>query len=410
MYKFSSNTKLIILVILVSFFVGGFAGAVFSFLSADLAQMTLAPFIKIFRSEQEAGKYQISQMAEESATISAVKKITPSVVSIVITKELVKYKKMSGFEGTLFEEFFGSMPFTFGFDVPSGKEKMKIGGGTGFTVSEDGMILTNRHVVEDEEAEYTVITSSGKTYDAKVLAVDTLLDLALIKISAAGLSVARLGDSDKIEIGQTVIAIGNALSEYPNTVTKGIVSAQGRRVVAGGASGSGIIEEAIQIDAAINPGNSGGPIVDLQGDVIGIATAMTMNGKSIGFAIPVNAAKKAIESVQKFGKIMRPWLGVRYVLINQELKTSKNLPFAFGAWLIRGEATTDTAVVPGSPADKAGLEENNIILEVGGVKVNENHSLSSLLSKYNPGDEVDLKVYQKGETKNIKVKLEERKE
>lgn len=409
MYKFSSNTKFIILVILVSFFVGGFAGVVFNFLSADLAQTTLAPLIKIL-SRQGAEKYQISQMAEESATISSVKKITPSVVSIAITKELVKYKQMSGFEGTPFEEYFGSVPFNFGFDVPSGTEKTKIGGGTGFIVSPDGMILTNRHVVEDEEAEYTVITSSGKTYNAKILAADTLLDLAIIKIDAAGLPVASLGDSDKIEIGQTVISIGNALSEYPNTVTKGIVSAQGRRVLAGGYSGSEIIEEAIQIDAAINPGNSGGPIVDLQGNVIGIATAMTAGGESIGFAIPVNAAKKAIESVQKFGKILRPWLGVRYVLINQELKQSQNLPFAYGAWIIRGEATTDTAVVPGSPADKAGLEENNIILEVGGVKVDENHSLSSLLSKYNPGDEVDLKVYQKGEAKNIKVKLEERKE
>lgn len=403
MFKLSQNAKLITIVVIISFFVGGFAGVVFNFLITDLIKTTFTPIVEIFRPKEEVVKQVVSTIEEESATITAVKKISPSVVSVIVTKELSKYKDTNGFE-------FGDFFFPFEFQAPEGKEKTQVGGGSGFIVSSDGLILTNRHVVSDKDAQYTVITSDGKTYDTKVLAVDTLLDLAIVKIEGQNLPMAELGDSNTIEVGQTIVAIGNALSEYPNTVTKGIVSAKGRRVVAGGYAGSEIIEEAIQIDAAINPGNSGGPIVNLKGEVVGVATAMTAGGQLIAFAIPINAAKTVVESVKKFGKIVRPWLGVRYILINSELKQRKNLPFDYGAWIVRGESAEDAAVIPGSPADKAGLGENNIILEVNGIKVTESQSLSNLLSKYNPGDEITLKVYKKGETEDVRVKLEERRE
>ncbi|RLB87157.1 MAG: hypothetical protein DRH10_09570, partial [Deltaproteobacteria bacterium] len=227
-------------------------------------------------------------------------------------------------------------------------------------------------------------------------------------IEAKNLPTLELGDSDKIEIGQTVIAIGNALGEFRNTVTKGVISGIGRTITAGDSRGrSEMIESAIQTDAAINPGNSGGPIVNLAGQVIGINTAISSQGQLLGFAIPINEAKRVINSVEKYGKIVRPFLGVRYILNNPEFAKKNQLKVDYGAIIVRGETVKDFAVIPGSPADKAGLQENDIILEVNGTKIERGNSLAKLLSKYAPGDEVTLKVLSKGKEKEVKVKLEE---
>lgn len=423
------NRKFVLLTIVVSFFVSTLIGCAAGFLGGYLLprlfpQLNLT---KIFpqsiekeietlpffpsttgpsTSSQPATSSEKSFLTEEEATIEAVKKVSKAVVSISITKEIIREKVEFPFD-----EFFFGTPFWQETPQPKKQESIKeeVGGGTGFIISSDGLILTNKHVVNDEKASYQVITNDNQFYPAKVLAVDPFLDLAILKIEAKNLPTVTLGNSDQIQIGQTVIAIGNTLSEYRNTVTKGVISGINRRVVAGGGltNISEVIEGAIQTDAAINPGNSGGPLINLKGEVIGINTAISQAGQSIGFAIPINLAKPVIESVKKYGRIIRPWIGVRYILINKKIAEENKLPVDYGALITRGEKSTDLAVIPGSPADKAGLQENDIILEVNGLKVSENKPLSFLIQKQKPGDKVKLKILRKGETKIIEVVLGE---
>jgi len=358
--------------------------------------------------------------SNQDATI-AVEQASPSVVSIIVTKEITTYygNPQSSFDDFFKNWSFGFDDFFYGPRIPENwgpnppqeekKETRQIGGGTGFIISsEDGLILTNKHVVSDTEAEYTVITNDGEKYEAEVLARDPFNDIAILKVQASDLSEIKLGDSDTLKIGQTVIAIGNALGEYRNTVTKGVISGISRRVIAGDAYGSSeVLENVIQTDAAINFGNSGGPLINLQGEVIGINTAINIEGQLIGFAIPVNQAKQVIESVKEYGYIIRPYIGVRYTLINKDIIEKNNLEVNYGALIVRGPEESDLAVIPGSPANKAGLAENDIILEVNGEKINEEYSLSRAIQKHQPGDEIELKVYHQGEEKIIKVILEE---
>lgn len=352
---------------------------------------------------------------EESATTQAVVKVAPSVVSIIVTKDLSKIYNMTGPQP--FDYFFENFgfPFNFFFTQPSPQQpqgKQEVGGGTGFVINQaKGLILTNRHVVDDTEAEYTVLTNDGRRFSARVVARDAVNDMALVQIDNNSLPAATLGDSDRVQIGQTVIAIGNALGEYRNTVTKGVISGIGRNVIAGDSRGlREQLEGVFQTDAAINPGNSGGPLVNLAGEVIGINTAINREGQLIGFAIPINEAKRMIDSYNKYGRIVRPYLGIRYVMITPQLVEANNLPVDYGALLVRGESRDQLAVIPGSPADKAGLRENDIILEVNGQRISPEFSLVRALSRYNPGDTITLKVYSQGATKEIKVTLEEFKE
>jgi len=351
---------------------------------------------------------QIMQIIEDSATVQVVEKSSPAVVSIVISKELNNINAIGP----------GNFPFDFfGFQWPffeSGEDDgepviQEVGGGTGFVVTSDGLIVTNRHVVSDEGAEYTVVLNDGVKYPAEVMAVDSFLDLAIIKIEAEGdLPTLELGDSDDLKIGQTVIAIGNALSEYQNTVTRGVISGINRRVVAGDNYGrSEVIEEAIQTDAAINPGNSGGPLLNLAGQVVGVNTAMSERGQSVGFAIPINSAKKIVESVREYGRIVRPWIGVRYMILNDSIAKENKISVNYGALVVRGRNPEELAIIPGSPADKAGLLENDIILEVDGERIDEDNPLGRAINQYSPGDKIRLKVLSKGEEKEVTAELEE---
>jgi len=375
-----------------------------------------------FNSSKPVG--QPLTLQEESATTSAVKKVSPAVVSIIISKDLSKIYNSTGAPMFPFDNFFNNLGFPFNFffnqDLPQQPQsnqpsapqgKQEIGGGTGFVIdSAKGLILTNRHVVDDTSADYTVLTNDGKKLSAKVVARDTVNDMALVQVEDKTLPSVILGDSDKVEIGETVIAIGNALGEYRNTVTKGVISGIGRNVVAGDNQGSSEqLEGVLQTDAAINPGNSGGPLINLVGQVIGINTAVSQQGQLIGFALPINEAKRMIDNFQKNGRIARPYLGIRYVDITPELAKVNQLPVDYGALIIRGQKVSALAVIPGSPADKAGLTENDIILEVNGTKLDQDHSLVKILANFNPGDTINLKVYQKGKIKNIQVKLEEMK-
>ena len=372
------------------------------------------PELKISEKEKIVEKEPIylPQTSQEEAVIKVVKEVSPAVVSIIVTKDVPKLKLYYEDPFKEFEQFFGQ-PFEF--EVPQykqeGTEKKEIGGGTGFIVSEDGMILTNGHVVSDKEAEYTVLTNDGKKYPAKVLARDSIRDLALIKIENQEIPfpTIKLGDSDKLQIGQTVIAIGNALGEFRNTVSVGVISGLGRTVTAGGGGMIETLEDVIQTDAAINRGNSGGPILNLKGEVIGVNFAMAEAAENIGFAIPINKAKKDIEQVKTLGKIVYPFLGVRYVLITENIQKENNLPVDYGAWVRKGTGG-ETAIFPGSAAEKVGLKEGDIILEFNGEKITLENTLAKIIMKYNPGDKVSLKILKEGQEKIVEVILEERSE
>jgi S1-C subfamily serine protease len=292
---------------------------------------------------------------------------------------------------------------------PSEPDVQKIGAGSGFFVSRDGLIITNKHVVTDEAASYTVLTNDRKSYEAKVLTRDPVNDLALLKIDIQNAPTLELADSNAIQIGQKVVAIGNSLGQYENTVTTGVVSGIGRSITAGGQDGSEQLEGVIQTDAAINPGNSGGPLLNILGQVIGINTAIDREGQSVGFAIPSLDAQRGLESFKKNGKITRPFLGVRYVMISPDLAKRQKLPKDYGALVVRGETATDLAVVPGGPADKAGIVENDIILEVNGQKLSEEQTLAGRLRQLQVGDTVSFKVYHRGEEKVVKAQLGESK-
>ncbi len=266
--------------------------------------------------------------------------------------------------------------------------------------------------VSDKEAEYTVYlndeVNKGEKIRAEVIARDSKNDLAVLKINKKNLPFLEFSDSNKLQVGQTVITIGYALGEFDNTVSKGVISGLFRSITAGGGfTRTEVLKNLIQTDAAINPGNSGGPMLDIEGNVIGVNVAMA-SAENIGFAILGNEAKDVFEQVRDNGFIKEKetaFLGVRYMIITQNLKKENNLPYEYGALITRGEKKTDLAVVPGSPADKAGIMENDIILEVDGKKVNERNQLVDLIAEYKPGDEITLKIYHKGEEKNIKVTL-----
>ncbi len=399
--------SVIIITLIVGIVSGGTAGIVFS--TYGLKYLVKTPLVGKTIEEQIVKKIEVEELQEQSATIAAVKKVSPAVVSIIISKDLSKYYNHTGPNIFPFDDFF-EFGFPEFYSPQQKKGKQEIGVGTGFIVDgEKGLIITNKHVVADEDAEYSVITNDGQRYDnVEVLARDAINDLAIIKIKAKGLPQVELGDSDSLEIGQTVIAIGFALGEYKNTVTKGVISGRGRTIVAGDFRSSESLENVIQTDAAINPGNSGGPLLNLKGQVIGVNTAISREGQLIGFAIPANEAKFVYESIRDTGRIVRAFLGVRYIILNKAIAQANNLKVDYGALIVRGSTLEDLAVVPGSPADKAGLQENDIILEVNGKKINKNYSLRRAIGRLKPGEEVELKIFHKGKEKVVKVKLEER--
>lgn len=318
-------------------------------------------------------------LEESSAVIDTAKEVSPAVVSILTTRNV--------------RDFFGNIV-------------QESGGGTGFIVTSDGLIVTNKHVVDDTSADYTVVTSDGKDFTGKVLAKDPVFDLAIVQIEASGLPVVELGNADNLEIGQFVVAIGNALAEFQNTVTVGVVSAKDRQIIAGGPGDAERLEGLIQTDAAINPGNSGGPLVNLTGQVVGVNTAIAGDAVGIGFAIPVNVVKTALASFRENEAIKRPALGVRYLPVTKEVARLQDLPVDHGALIISG-SEGEAALVPGGPAEKAGLKEEDIILSVNDEEITEAKSLARLLQQYQVGDTVKLTILRATQTQEVSVTLGE---
>jgi len=408
---------ILILIIFISSIFGFLAGLV----SGSLFYLELRDYLsetpgfqKIIEKVTE--KEYVPQTTQEQAIIDVVSEASPAVVSIIVTKDL-----------PVFEKYYLS-PFEEYFDMPQyrqkGTEKKEIQSGTGFIISEDGIILTNKHLVLEEEVDYTVLTNDGKKFPARVLARDPLQDLAILKIETEKnidengdlienkFPIVKLGDSDKLQSGQTVVAIGNALGEFRNTISVGVVSGLGRTITASGGGLVETIEDVIQTDAAINQGNSGGPLLNLKGEVTGINTATVLGAQSIGFAIPINKAKRDIEQIKTFGKIVYAYLGVYYAIINEDLQKDYDLPVDYGAWVGRNASGEETpeAVIKGSVAEQAGLKKDDIILEFNNEKITTDNSLAKLIQKCNPGDKVTLKILRGKEEKILTVTLGEREE
>lgn len=330
---------------------------------------------------------------EQGAAIRAIKKVNPAVVSIAVFEDQISLviDKVSG-------------------KKISKTDKIQKGSGTGFLISSDGLIITNKHVVGvvvKESGSYQILLNNGKQYYAQLIGQDPLNDLALLKIFDKNLPFVELGDSDKLFPGTTVMAIGNALGIYQNSVTKGIVSGLNRDIVASDQAGNAeSLGNVIQTDAQINLGNSGGPLVDLNGQVVGVNVATDASGSSIGFAIPINDVKVVIKSAKEVGRIIRPRLGIRYLMLNEQLSYANKLPTNKGAWVSSGK-TDLPAVTPGSPADKAGIVAGDIVLEINTIKVDGLNTLLSVTQKYKPGDKIGLKIQRGNKIINKVVVLDE---
>jgi serine protease Do len=315
---------------------------------------------------------------EESDIAEVVKKVAPSVVSVT-----TKSQSDSSFFGTEDQE----------------------GAGTGIIVSKDGYILTNKHVIDGAKTVNVVLSDGTRYKDVKVLGSDPLNDVAFLKVpNVDNLQPAELGDSTSVQVGQKVVAIGNSLGQYQNTVTSGIISGTGRPVSAQAGDSVENLTDLIQTDAAINPGNSGGPLLNLAGQVIGINTAIVQNAQGIGFSIPIGAAKGILKGVLRDDGVRRAYLGVNYIPITADVAQRYNLSVTKGAYVFGGDGKT--AVVKGSPADKAGLKSKDIITKVGGIEVGDRGGVSSLVGEYAPGDTIELEILRNGKTMKVKVTLE----
>jgi serine protease Do len=330
---------------------------------------------------------------EQETTIRAIQKAMPAVVSIAVWGQQNQMTiNLSTGEQT------------------KNTEVTQIGAGSGFLVSADGLIITNKHVVEATNrttGQYKVTLNNGKEYQAQVVGTDILHDLAVLRINATNLPYLEMGDSVDLPIGLTVMAIGNSLGKYQNSVTKGIISGLGRNLVASGGNGyTETLDNVIQTDAQINVGNSGGPLIDLNGKVVGVNVAVDQAGGSLGFAIPIDSVKPVISSVQASGRIVRPRLGVRYVMIDETVKTKYKLTRDTGALVITGQ-NGESATVVGSPAAAAGLWEGDIILKVNDTTLNKLNQLQDVIQRYHPGQSIILQIDRKGQLLEKKLVLDE---
>lgn len=399
---------------LATFMVWRYRAPLFKYFATEYSKQTLA------QKEVTLPKNDIEQilpetiltdvLVPEDSVERAVQRANPAVVAIVVSKEVPKYKTSYQQQADPFAQFFGGQsPFgnlQIPVQTPDGTEKKQIGSGSGFIVSSDGYIVTNRHVVADTTADYEVELTNGKKYTATVLARDAILDVAIMKITASGLSYLTLGDSDSLKLGQSVVAIGNALGQFQNTISVGVVSGLSRSITASGGGVSELLDHVIQTDAAINPGNSGGPLLNLSGEVVGVNTAIVQGSQNIGFALPINSIKTVIDSVRKTGKIIRPYIGVRYQAVTPQLKVANNLSVDYGV-IVKGDSSKNLlAVVPGSPADKAGIVENDIILEINDVKIDSDNDFAQTIRRYKVGTSLSLTILSKGNWKKVTVVLE----
>jgi len=352
----------------------------------------------------------MAQTTYEEQIIATVRKVMPGVVSIVVGKAYEEIVHERPYELM--------MPHGDHLDPPPPEDelphtadgKIRIGGGSGFIVDSAGLVVTNKHVVRDPKAEYIVTTAAEDSYPARVLALDPLNDVAILKIDADALPTITLGNSDAIRLGQSVLAVGTALGEFQNTVSAGIVSGLSRFITAAidTEGHNERLRGLIQTDAAINPGNSGGPLVNLHGEAIGINAAVVFGAQNIGFAIPINKVLRDLEELKTYGRIRRPFLGVRYILLNQMLQKRFRLPVERGAFVLREGVADRPAVVPGSAAEHAGIREQDIIVAVNEIPIDEKIGIEDVLEKVALGATIPVKILREGKEQVLMLTAEER--
>ncbi len=330
---------------------------------------------------------------EESVVTKVVEQATPSVVTVSISKTQRLSFDPFGFD------FFGGF-----FNIPrqqTQEQKIEQDIGTGFIISADGLIVTNKHVVSDTQAKYKVVIGKDEVIEVKDIYRDPVTDLAILRVDRKDLKPVKLGDSSKLKVGQTVIAIGTALGEFRSTVTTGVISGLGRGITAGSPfEGSEKLDDVIQTDAAINPGNSGGPLFNSSGEVIGVNVAVSQSGQNIGFALPINLVKESINNFKTTGEFERPYLGVSYKLISKQAALLNEVPA--GAYV--------QEVVADSPAAKAGIKVGDIITEIDGQKLvdGKDTSLATMVNRKKVGDSLKVKYWRDGKDATVEVKLEKR--
>lgn len=367
---------IVVITILFSFGAGIAGGMIGSYIQTQSGNQSFAPVA--------SGNVSLQY---SSAVIDVVDKSIDSVVSIVVRQD-VPNRRQSG-----------------------SAQQRTVGAGSGFIITKEGLVLTNRHVVDEEDADYTVVLNDGTEIAATVIGRDPIMDIAVLKIDPGTkeLKPLPLGNSAQLKTGQQVIVIGNSLGEFANTVSSGIISALERSIRASNSAGTSaeLLDGVFQTDASINPGNSGGPVLDLAGNVVGVSVAIAQEAENIGFAIPIDSVKKVIDSAIQFGEIRRPYLGVRYTTVTPQIKEDNNLKVDYGALVIAGDAG-QPGVIAGSPAADAGIQVGDVILEVNGVRLDqEGTSLQKEIQKYNVGDKVELKYQRGDEIKTINVTLEQ---
>lgn len=342
-------------------------------------------------TQQNDGNVRV--LTEESVTIDIVKKAGPSVVTIA---------QAGGTEGSQFPFDFG--PF-FG-DPEAGEEDEDQNQvqdiGSGFITGDEGLIVTNKHVVSNPDVQYRVITNDDKEYSVQRIYRDPLNDIALLQIDpnqnpGSNLPAVELGDSSKLQTGQYVAAIGTSLGEFRNSVTTGVISGLGRGITAGSPYEGAVerLDNVIQTDAAINPGNSGGPLFNSSGQVIGVNTAVSASGQNIGFAIPINIIKDSLETFNQTGRFERPYLGVSYRIITGELASANDIP----------EGAYVQEVVQGSSAQEAGIERGDVLTEIDGQKINDETPLAQIVSRKKIGDTISIKLVRDNETREVEAIL-----
>lgn len=342
---------------------------------------------KIFKQDVLIQK-KIEITDEESVVTRVVEKATLSVVTVSINKDVITNST------DVFQQIFGNSPQ----QVETKNIEQDIG--TGFIISSDGLIVTNKHVVSDTQAKYKVVIGEDVIEVVNIYR-DPISDLAILKVDKTGLIPVEMGDSDKLKVGQTVIAIGTALGEFRSTVTKGVVSGLGRGITASGVGvGMEKLEDVIQVDAAINSGNSGGPLFDSSGKVIGVNVATSQNGQSIGFALPINLIKSSVDNFRNTGEFDRPYLGVAYQMISKQAALLNEVPV--GAYI--------QIVATSSPVEKAGMKVGDIITEIDGKKLADdaNISIVGIINQKKIGDTVKIKYFRDKQIIEVEVKLEKK--
>lgn len=332
------------------------------------------------------GTLEQKVLTEESVVIDVAEKVSPSVVTVSIETPARKVLEFNPFGGGISQRIEGGTPQ----DI-----------GTGFIASSDGLILTNKHVVSETDAKYKVITNDDKEYEVKQISRDPSNDIAILKIDVgADLKPVELGDSSNLKVGQFVVAIGTALGEFRHTVTTGVISGLGRGITAGSVYEGYVerLDDVIQTDAAINPGNSGGPLLNSAGQVIAINVAVAQGAQNIGFAIPINTLKEALNQFKQTGKFpAKPFLGVEYQMISQQSAILNDVPQ--GAYVV--------SVVAASAAETAGIKEGDIITKLAGQELSEKNTLADVISNKKPGDSISVEIWRNDETLQLTASLSE---